>query len=153
MNAPKLSQRSIHAIQKALTGDPIDKDRPAIAPYLSGPNLVGFFHDFGFNDDYPNKGGFPSRWAYVESRLQARNGTDAIARIVEAAVHPQRFLDTQFRPDDAVAHINKYLAYDGFELVSANKAFRLRRSGEPVVEMEATLVAQSKSTHEFIEEQ
>lgn len=151
MTGPKLSKRSISAVQKGLTGDNIDRDCAAIAPYMSGPKLVGFFQDFGFNDDYG--AGFPSRWVYVESCLQDRNGTDTIARIVEAVVHPLRFFETQFRVEDAVAYINKYLSYDGFELVSAGNAYRFRRAAEPAVEMEAKLAPQSISMHEFIEEQ
>jgi abortive infection Abi-like protein len=147
----RLSKVSIGAVQKAITGDRLEGDRPAIAPYLSGPKLVTFFRNFGFEDDYGE--GFPSRWAYVETRLEERNGTDSLARIVEAIVQPQRFLDTPFSVDDAVGYINKFLAFDGYQLSLTGKKYRFHKIDEPTADMEARLRLASASTHEFIEEQ
>jgi hypothetical protein len=35
--------------------------------YRSGPNLVNFFNELGFNDSYGQ--GFPSRWKYTDDKL------------------------------------------------------------------------------------
>jgi len=72
---------------------------------------------------------------------------------IEAAVHPQRFLDTGLEPAPAVEYLNRYLERDGYEIAPAGKAFRLRRRGEPLVELEAKLKPTDRASHEFIEEQ
>ena len=42
--------------------------------YRSGPQLVSFFNNFGFNDEY--RQGFPSRWAYTQEKLEKINETN-----------------------------------------------------------------------------
>ena len=51
----QLSDRSITAIQKAITGD------CDLFPYRTGGKLVGFFNKYGSKNTY-QQGGFPSRW-------------------------------------------------------------------------------------------
>lgn len=66
----KLSERTISAIGKIVTGD------EGLSPYRSGPKLVRLFNDYGANDVYGQ--GFPSRWQYAEEKLRTLNGTTAI---------------------------------------------------------------------------
>lgn len=108
MKPPKFSARTLEAIQKVVTGNPVD-DHGAVAPYQSGPALIAFFSDFGFGDTYPRGGGFPSRWAYAESRLSELNGTPRIIEAIEAAVAPQRFWDSSLSVERAVEYLNRYL--------------------------------------------
>jgi len=63
-------------------------------PYRGGPALVRFLNEFAGNDSYGQ--GFPSRWKYVEDKLQGHNGTHELALIVEAAMDPEHFFDTKF---------------------------------------------------------
>jgi hypothetical protein len=100
--APKLSQRTITALQRVITGDKVDSDVPALAPYQSGPKLVAFFNEHGFNDVYGN--GFPSRWAYVEGKLNELNGRPELSTLIEESVFPPRYFDTAFDVDQAVAY-------------------------------------------------
>lgn len=41
--------------------------------YRSGPKLVQFFNDLGFQDTYVQ--GFPSRWMYTDEKLSVINGS------------------------------------------------------------------------------
>ena len=49
---PRLSKRTLTAIQKVITGDEVPNLSAPVAPYRSGPQLVTFFNESGFNDSY-----------------------------------------------------------------------------------------------------
>jgi hypothetical protein len=150
---PRVAKRTISALQRIVTGNPIESLGKPLAPYRSGPTLVAFFNELGANDTYSFRGGFPSRWSYAESTLEEMNGTERLGPAVEAAVDPAAFLDTDFKVDEVVEYLNKYLAYDGFELVPAGKKYRLRPLGEPLVAVEVQLQPTQHASHEFISEQ
>ncbi len=152
MHTPKISQRAISAVQRVITGDAVDHPKMGpLAPYQGGPKLVAFFNELGSNDVYG--AGFPSRWHYAENRLRALNGTPDLARAIEGAVFPARFLDTKFEATKAVEYLNRYLAYDGYELTPSGKGYRLQRTGERLVEIDSKLEARARTSHEFIDEQ
>mgnify|MGYP001179661905 CR=1 FL=1 len=153
MKGPRLAQRTLTAVGRVITGDMVDAQRGALAPYLSGPKLVAFFNEFGADDTYPSAGGFPSRWQYAERKLNELNGTYQISRVLVEAVSPARFLDSQFEPNGAVEYLNRYLTFDGHELVQSGKTFRLQRTGEQLVIVESKLEPADRSSREFIEEQ
>jgi hypothetical protein len=150
---PKVAKRTISALQRIITGNAIESLGRPLAPYRSGPTLVAFFNELGGNDTYSFQGGFPSRWSYAESSLDGMNGTDRLAQAFEAAVDPATYLDTDFKPEEAADYLNKYLAYDGFELVLAGKKYRIRQLGEPLVAVEVQLQPKQHASHEFISEQ
>ena len=54
---PKLSRRTISALQRVITGNPVDEEG-TISPHRSGPDLVSFFNELGFDDRYSWGGGF-----------------------------------------------------------------------------------------------
>jgi len=150
----KLSERTIKAIQKVITGDQLD-DKTVVGPYQSGPDLVAFFNEFGWNDTYPRSGGFPSRWMYCEDKLREVNGTDRLHRIIETVLDPRRYIDSQQVLDvsDAVAYLNKYLKYDGYEVRAVPGGFRVYQGGEVIVELHAELHEVDQASRQFMEEQ
>jgi hypothetical protein len=150
---PTVAKRTISALQRIVTGNPIESLGKPLAQYRSGPTLVAFFNELGANDTYSFSGGFPSRWSYAESTLGEMNGTERLVPAFEAAVDPATYLDTDYKVDEAVEYLNKYLAYDGFELVPAGKKYRLRPLGEPLVAVEVQLQPTQHASHEFISEQ
>jgi len=50
----KISEKITKPLGQLIAGD------TGIAPYMSGPNLVDFYNEYGFDDEYGQ--GFPSRW-------------------------------------------------------------------------------------------
>jgi Abortive infection C-terminus len=148
----KVAERTIRAIQKIITGDHTNDNR-CVGPYQSGPSLVQFFNEFGFNDVYPAGGGFPSRWSYCEDKLRELNDTPRLQSVLEAALHPQRFLDTGVEADTAVAFVNKYLKFDGFEVRPIRGAFKVVRLDGNVIEATGELPEADPLTIEFMQEQ
>ena len=63
------------------------------------------------------------------------------------------FLGTKFDAKSAVAYLNKFLSFDGYELVPTGKAYRLRPEGDSGVDVDARLEVKDKASHEFIDEQ
>lgn len=149
---PKLSRRTISAVQRIVTGNAAEGGA-ALSPYRSGSDLVAFFNEFGFDNSYSRGGGFPSRWAFAEERLDQLNETERIVAAIESAVDPAEYLGTDFPVEKAVAFLNKYLEFDGLCLVLAAKRYRLRLAGEPTIAIETPLAPQDHASHEFIAEQ
>ena len=147
----ELSARTIAALQKLITGDDIKADSPALAPYRGGPTLVKFFNEFGGNASYG--AGFPSRWKFVEDKLQEHNGTNDLAAIIEATLEPDHFFDTPFQLGPAVEYLNKYLDRDGYRIVVSGKRCRVEPNTGLAVAAESVLPVRDHLSHEFIREQ
>ncbi len=83
--------------------------------YRSGPNLVKFFNELGFNDSYGQ--GFPSRWMYTDSCLEQLNGTPELDKCIYKAFSPIDFIERSDQLDKFIEDFNKYLAFDKWKLL------------------------------------
>lgn len=142
-----IARRTIQALGRVITGD------GNISPYRSGPQLVRFFNDHGGNSLYGQ--GFPSRWQFAENEIQKLNGTDAIRQIVEDALDPRHYLDTEFDVAYVAEHLNQYLAYDGLEAVKDGLHYRVITKGTRNISAPKFMDSFSaqKGSHAFILEQ
>lgn len=86
--------------------------------YRSGPKLVGFFNQFGFNDSYGQ--GFPSRSSYTQSRLEKINGTPELDKCLRAIFNPRIYAPNWSQTDEVIKDFNQYLMFDGWEVVRQN---------------------------------
>lgn len=103
----RLTAKSLEHLTGIITGD------SQKSPYRSGPQLVGFFNDFGEGDLYGQ--GFPSRAQFARGKLDKFNGTDTMKGIVSAAFD---FIgEDGFNAEDAAYQFNQVLSRDGFRLV------------------------------------
>ncbi len=146
----KVTNPTITAIQKLITGDRISNGK-ALAPYMSGQDLITFFNQFGSTDEYGP--GFPSRWVYVEGKLAEYNGTPTLKKIIEAALDPRRFLGTEFVLDEVVEYLNQFLEYDGYNVTKQGKRVFLSKIGEDFVKFDHAILASNAPNIEFIKEQ
>jgi hypothetical protein len=149
----QISARTITALQKVLTGDPLDHGGRAVAPYRKCPDLMRFFHEFGFNDVYTWGGGQPTRWVYAEERIRDLSGKADLRRVIETAVDPLHFAETEFPVTGAVEHLNRYLARDGFELRPAGDRYRLHATGASLATASELESAVEAGSMEFVREQ
>ncbi|QDT27856.1 hypothetical protein Enr10x_31910 [Gimesia panareensis] len=141
----KISQRSIKALGKIVTGD------EGLSPYRSGPQLVDLFNEYGANDVYGK--GFPSRWMYAEESLRAMNGTDSLAAVVCHVFDPREFMDTDKDLEPAIDFVNKRLAYDGFNVVIERGKAKIRDTEGSAVQFSSPYGDGATDAHEFIDEQ
>jgi len=114
----KISERSVSALAKIVTGD------SQISPYKSGPVLVRLFNEFGANDVYGQ--GFPSRWYYAEEKIRSINGTAHLPGLIRAILDPRDWLEFEKPREEAVAYLNDYLKFDGYEIARDGEFFSVR---------------------------
>jgi hypothetical protein len=121
-----LMDSTITAVVSVITGD------GRRSPYRTGEKLVGFFNALGNTDTYPFKDDC-SREKYVVRKLSECNGTGALREILEASVRPADFHDTAFDVTKAVVHLNRFLRFDGLELLPVGQAYVLRSTDPDLV--------------------
>lgn len=143
----QLSERTIQALGKLVTGD------EKLTPYRSGPKLVSFFNGLGCNDRYPQGGGFPSRWMFAEERLRKLNDSNAIRAVISQTLDPQAFLDFDGELSAAIDYLNKYLRFDGYQVVIDSDRVKIRNLKGPTVELDHPYRESAELTHLFIDEQ
>ncbi|UFJ41242.1 abortive infection family protein [Brevibacillus humidisoli] len=124
----KVSERTIQAIGQIVTGD------NGISFYRSGPELVRFFNELGFDDTYGK--GFPSRWYYAEQNIRSINGTVSLVQLLELQLDPRQYIGREDMLEAIVTHLNNYLKFDGYELVKVIDFYKVKEIKGSIVELE-----------------
>lgn len=83
--------------------------------YRSGPQLVRFFNDLGFNDSYGQ--GFPSRWKYTDEKLSQINGTTELDKCIKKLFAPVNFIGRFTELDNFIKEFNQFLAFDKWKVI------------------------------------
>ncbi len=141
----KISERSISALAKIVTGD------SQISPYKSGPVLVRLFNEFGADDVYGQ--GFPSRWYYTEEKIRSINGTEHLPALIRTVLDPRDWLKFEKPCQEAVAYLNDYLKFDGFEIVRDGEFFSVRNLTGGAVAFDYPSQASREVNQLFIDQQ
>ncbi|MBI5375815.1 MAG: hypothetical protein HZA77_10290 [Candidatus Schekmanbacteria bacterium] len=87
--------------------------------YRSGPQLVSFFNELGFKDQYLQ--GFPSRWMYTDEKLSKINGTPELDKCIKKLFAPVNFIGRFADLDKFIKEFNQYLAFDNWKVVRNEK--------------------------------
>lgn len=104
----KFSQKTLEFLRDIITGD------KGLSPYKTGPELVRFFNALGFDDKYGQ--GFPSRWYYVETKLNELNKRGQMHKVLETYFSPINFIGEEDLLNGLVNFLNEYLEYDGYKI-------------------------------------
>ena len=83
--------------------------------YRSGPKLVSFFNDLGFNDSYGQ--GFPSRWVYTDEKLTQINGTPELDKCIKKLFAPVNFIGRFTELNNFIKEFNQFLAFDKWKVI------------------------------------
>jgi hypothetical protein len=83
--------------------------------YRSGPKLVKFFNELGFNDTYGQ--GFPSRWMYTDEKLNSINGTPELDKCIKTVFAPINYVGKFNELDELVKDFNQFLVFDKWKVV------------------------------------
>ena len=140
-----ICERSVSALGRIITGD------EGLSPYRSGPVLVKLFNEFGANDIYGQ--GFPSRWDYAEQKIRVINGTSALPALIRHVFDPRDYIGTEFDIEVAIEHVNKYLAFDNYEIAPDRNQFVVRELSGSIVPFEHSFSEGSNANTRFIDEQ
>lgn len=109
-----LSKKTLEILRSIINGDGTDH-------YRSGPKLVSFFNQLGFNDAYGQ--GFPSRWAYTDDRLQRINGTPELDKCIKMTFAVIDFVGEIDTLDQLIAQFNQYMAFDKWQVMLLKELF------------------------------
>lgn len=137
----KLSKYTITHLAESICGD------TGTFPYLSGPKIIDFLSKYGLEDEYGS--GFGTRWKYLEEKLMSLIGSQLIKNVIEDALDPRRFHNTDKDYDTAAEEINEFLQFDNIELVKHGKFYKLTDLKGNIVEGGAVTAL----SDEFIQEQ
>ena len=96
--------------------------------YSSGPKLISFFNELGYNDAYGQ--GFPSRWMYTDSKLSEINGAPELDKCIKKLFAPVNFIGRFADLDGFINDFNQYLAFDGWKIKRDNRNIYFRKSKE-----------------------
>lgn len=102
--------------------------------YRSGPNLVKFFNQLGFSDQYAFGGGFPSRWVYTDEKLQRLNGTPELDKCIKMVFSPSEFIGRMGDLRSCLDEFNEYLAFDGWKVEARNTGVEIHKTTAPDIE-------------------
>ena len=105
-----ISPKSISPLARFITGD-IEQ-----TPYLTGIKLVELFNEHGSDDVYEyGNNTFPSRWKYVEQKLEAINGSANLKAVLEDLIDDRFYIDKEEDLDAAVKYLNDIIKFDGYQ--------------------------------------
>lgn len=114
---------------------------------MSGPNLVDFYNEYDFDDEYGQ--GFPSRWIFSMEKIVQSNDSPKLQKILEDFVDPRRFVGTGKNVEDVVEEVNKLIKFDGYSLVKNGDQYIITDiQGNFIQEENISVIG-----HEFINEQ
>jgi hypothetical protein len=114
------------------------------AEYRSGPRLVQFFNELGFNDAYGQ--GFPSRWVFTDERLARINGTPALDQCIRNTFAPVNFIGRMQELDACIAEFNQYFAFDKWKVVRKDAELIFQKLDKVEIKDEAP----KESENEFL---
>ena len=92
--------------------------------YRSGPQLISFFNNLGFKDQYVS--GFPSRWVYTEENLKKINGSTKIDECIKSLFSPVNYIGRFGDLDGFILDFNKYLYFDGYKIDRQGKTIIIK---------------------------
>jgi hypothetical protein len=134
----KISRKIIDQLGQLVSGD------TKVAPYLSGPQLVKFFNEFGFDDVYED--GFPTRWRFAAERIAQLNNTDRLRQMFEEFVHPRRLNGDEELAEKITSNINSLIKFDGLALIKVGNVYKVTDINGNLIQPETTKAI----GHEFI---
>ena len=111
-----VGDKTIEKLQKLITEE---------TKYRSGPELVEFFNELGFFDSYGQ--GFPSRWKYVQGKLQQINKTSKLDECIKMIFSPINFINEFERLDLLIDEFNNYLMFDSWKIIREGKEINLKK--------------------------
>jgi hypothetical protein len=115
--------------------------------YRSGPTLVSFFNELGFDDSY--RQGFPSRWVYTDGKLAEINGTPELDKCIKKIFAPINFIGRITELDNLIKDFNQYLAFDNWKVVRDETEIKFEKADK--IEFDDS--SSNKSEDEFLKQE
>lgn len=121
----ELNKKTLEKLREIINGDDSNG-------YRSGPKLVDFFNELGFQDEY--RQGFPSRWIYTDEKLQQINGTPTLDKCIHNIFAVINYIERLDELDNLIAGFNKYLAFDKWKIIRDNEKITIKKIEKIIVQ-------------------
>lgn len=85
--------------------------------YRTGPDLVDFFNELGFNDTYTKV--FPTRWVFAEKKIKELIRQNKFPQFIVYSLSSEHFIeleDMKKRVTEIVDYWNTYLQFDNLKI-------------------------------------
>jgi len=120
----QLNTKTLEQLRIIINGDETSDKR-------SGPKLVGFFMELGFEDEYGQ--GFPSRWAYTDEKLKQINGTPNLEQCIRNTFSVINFVGRISYLDSLIDSLNQYMAFDKWMIIRDNNIITFKQLDEIII--------------------
>ena len=124
----ELSQKSLEKLRILINEE---------TEYRSGPKLVSFFNDLGFNDVYGQS--FPSRWMYTDEKLSELNGTADLDKCIKKLFAPVNYIGRFEELDGFIKDFNQFIAFDKWQVVRNDAEITFKRASKIKIEQTETI--------------
>lgn len=118
----ELREKTIKVIADTISGD------NELSFYRSGPVLIDFFNEFGFNDTYGK--GFPARWQYTENKIREILAEERLLEFINYCLDESLYFEnheTEYSTQDLIIeHWNKYLKFDKYEILKEENNYKIK---------------------------
>lgn len=135
-----LGKKTLEKLRIIINGDGKGKD------YRSGPQLVEFFNNLGFNDIYGH--GFPSRWYYTDACLERINGTPELDKCIKNTFAVINYIGRIAELDNLIAEFNQYLAFDKWAVVRDNDEIKFKKLDRVIIDEPVSVDSKLESDEE-----
>ncbi len=119
--------------------------------YRSGPQLVTFFNELGFNDKYGS--GFPSRWVYTEDKLNKINGTPELDKCIKKLFSPLNFIGRFHELDQHIESFNEYLSFDNWLVIRDGKLISFKKASDDYFYTTANRPTEELKEEQFLDKE
>ncbi|EPR35022.1 Abortive infection protein-like, C-terminal domain containing protein [Alkalidesulfovibrio alkalitolerans DSM 16529] len=143
----KINPNVIRLLAKTITGD------NQKAPYLKGPDLVDFFNQFGFDDQYSWNGGFPTRWVYAEEKIKSLIEIGKFRDFLIELVNPARFIESEIDFTSTIEYINHLLSHNDIKLSYTGRKVIIDGLKSHSIDFKKKMNASDKDFDSFIDDQ
>jgi hypothetical protein len=130
------SSQYIDALAECITGGAATIRNKPIGLYRSGPKIVAFFRRLGHDVEYGQWSRVPFTQDLLNQINREEKGFEKIAEITVNLLDPRGYLDSEDKLESVLEYLNKYLKYDGLEIVKTGTSHTLVKIGgsAPVIE-------------------
>lgn len=135
-----LGKKTLEKLRIIINGDGKGKD------YRSGPQLVEFFNNLGFNDVYGQ--GFPSRWYYTDTCLERINGTPELDKCIKNTFAVINYIGRIAELDDLIAEFNQYLTFDKWAVIRDNDEIKFKKLDRVIIDESVAVDSKLESDEE-----
>lgn len=126
--ANRFSFQFIEALALCITGGAGFSSVPSIGLYRSGTEIIRFFKRLGYDVSLAT-----SRVPFTEELLEEINnrddGFERIITITEKLLDPRDYVGREEKLQAVIEHLNRFLEFDGFEIVKHDSKYTLAKKG------------------------